>query len=115
MVIRGGVDGNRDGFEDIKTFFESLVQGRDDDDRVDVALKKREGLGEDFTSFIWKKYGYQIRRDEWIQRTDDDDGCRAIPNLLILCATEFNHVLCCRMSNFNFSQNGISVICESFV
>ena len=42
--------------------------------------------------------------------TQDNDTRRAVANLLVLSAAELNHGLCSRVSNVDFTQNGISVV-----
>ena len=51
LRIVARVDRDRDSGDDLERGLEGFVVGGDDDDRMDVALELREGLGEDFSRY----------------------------------------------------------------
>jgi hypothetical protein len=44
--------------------------------------------------------------------TKNDDCCSSISNFLVLCSAELDHALCGRMRDFDFSKDGMTVICQ---
>jgi hypothetical protein len=50
LRIVGHVDLDRDLVDDLEGICERLLEGLDDDHRVDVALELRQSLGEDLSS-----------------------------------------------------------------
>jgi len=94
---------------------ESFVVGGDDDDRMDVALELREGLGKDLPRYKPREQS-SLFFSIWInasRRTQDDHACRPIATLLVLCPTEFNHIFCGRVSDVDLAKNRISIVCET--
>ena len=45
--------------------------------------------------------------------TQDNDGCCAITDLLVLCSAELDHALCCGVCDFDFTEDGVAIVGEN--
>jgi hypothetical protein len=76
---------------------------------MNIAFQKRMRLSEQLASYMDELVAYYLIRP--ILRTKNNDRSGAITDLFILRSTKLDHVLCSRMSNLDFTQNCVSIVC----
>jgi hypothetical protein len=113
------VDGDGDGLDDEEGLLEGALEGRDDDDWVDVALNVGKSLGENLSGCL--RAGRRVdqlssspktRSFVRFELTEDDDTGRSVSDLLVLSPRELNHALGSRMSDLNLTKNRVAVVGE---
>lgn len=110
LIVVVHIDVGRDLADDLEGIGQSLLEGLNDNDGMDVALELRQSLSKDFTSCCLSVMSTLSVPQ---RRTQNDDSCCAITDLLVLCPAELDHALCCRVCDFDFSEDSVAVVGEN--